>query len=105
MIWWHQHEMLFGFVAAIIVGFLLTAVQNWTGIPSLSGPSLWALAGLWILARFFILFPMNINAYVLMALDVAFLPIVAILMGKMVNQSTRLRKLIVFTVLNYLTTH
>ncbi|HLR81859.1 MAG TPA: NnrS family protein [Paenalcaligenes sp.] len=99
MIWWHQHEMLFGFVAAIIVGFLLTAVQNWTGIPSLSGPSLWALAGLWILARFFILFPMNINAYVLMALDVAFLPIVAIIMGKWVIQSKRWRNLIFAPVL------
>ena len=30
-LWWHAHEMLFGFVCAVIVGFLLTAVQNWTG--------------------------------------------------------------------------
>src|SRR5690625_1475866 len=37
MLWWHQHEMLFGFTAAIVAGFLLTAVQNWTGLPSLSG--------------------------------------------------------------------
>ena len=34
---WHRHEMLFGFGLAIVAGFLLTAVQNWTGQPSLSG--------------------------------------------------------------------
>ena len=30
--WWHIHEMLFGFAATVVVGFLLTAVQNWTGV-------------------------------------------------------------------------
>ncbi|HLS17105.1 MAG TPA: NnrS family protein [Paenalcaligenes sp.] len=99
MIWWHQHEMLFGFAAAIVVGFLLTAVQNWTGIPSFSGPSLWALAALWLLARFFMLFPMGIPAYVLMVIDVAFLPIVAIAMGRWVIQSKRWRNLIFAPVL------
>src|SRR5690625_7347446 len=82
MIWWHQHEMLFGFAAAIVVGFLLTAVQNWTGIPSFSGPSLWALAALWLLARFFMLFLMGMRAYAVMVIAVAVLPIVANDMGR-----------------------
>ena len=30
-LFWHSHEMIFGFVAAIVIGFLLTAVQSWTG--------------------------------------------------------------------------
>src|SRR5699024_5144778 len=60
---------------------------------------MWALTVLLILVRFFILFPMNINAYVLMALDVAFLPIVAIIMGKWVIQSKRWRNLIFAPVL------
>ena len=34
---WHRHELVFGFAGAIIAGFLLTAVQTWTGRPSLSG--------------------------------------------------------------------
>ena len=34
---WHRHEMLFGFGVAIIAGFLLTAVQTWTGVPGLQG--------------------------------------------------------------------
>lgn len=50
-LWWHAHEMLFGFVAAIIVGFLLTAVQSWTSVPGISGKPLAVLAALWLAAR------------------------------------------------------
>ena len=46
MLAWHRHEMPFGFALAIIAGFLLTAVQNWTGRPGLSGRPLIALFGL-----------------------------------------------------------
>ncbi|MGE7958279.1 NnrS family protein [Pseudomonas sp. NPDC089530] len=48
---WHRHELLFGFGLAIIAGFLLTAVQTWTGQPGLSGKPLAALAVLWLAAR------------------------------------------------------
>jgi uncharacterized protein involved in response to NO len=48
---WHRHEMPFGFAAAIIAGFLLTAMQNWTGRPSLRGRPLLVLVGLWGAAR------------------------------------------------------
>lgn len=48
---WHRHEMAFGFAGAIIAGFLLTAVQNWTGRPGLNGRPLGALVLLWLLAR------------------------------------------------------
>src|SRR4051812_20799717 len=48
---WHGHEMLFGFALAIVSGFLLTAVRNWTGQPTPSGPTLAALALLWVAAR------------------------------------------------------
>ncbi len=48
---WHAHEMIYGFAAAIIAGFLLTAVRNWTGIQTLSGWKLAGLAGLWLMAR------------------------------------------------------
>lgn len=48
---WHVHEMLFGFLGAIIAGFLLTAVPNWTGrLPVMGGPLL-ALAALWLSGR------------------------------------------------------
>jgi len=48
---WHRHELLFGFALAIIGGFLLTAVQTWTGRPGISGMPLALLAGVWLAAR------------------------------------------------------
>ncbi len=56
-IWWHPHELLFGFALAIVVGFLLTAVQTWTGQASLTGLSLALLWSCWILARLALLLP------------------------------------------------
>ncbi len=48
---WHAHEMLWGFIATIAVGFLLTAGSNWTGTNPLQGRALGALSLLWVLAR------------------------------------------------------
>ncbi len=48
---WHSHEMIFGFACAVIVGFLLTAVRSWTGLPTPSGAGLAALFSLWLAAR------------------------------------------------------
>lgn len=48
---WHAHEMIFGFAATVAVGFILTAVQTWTGLPSLSRRPLVLLIILWIVAR------------------------------------------------------
>jgi uncharacterized protein involved in response to NO len=48
---WHSHEMIFGFTMAIIAGFLLTAVENWTDRPTARGAFLAALAGLWCIGR------------------------------------------------------
>ncbi|MNP99609.1 NnrS protein [compost metagenome] len=50
-VFWHAHEMLWGFVATIAVGFLLTAGANWTGKNPLRGNALAALCLLWIVAR------------------------------------------------------
>lgn len=48
---WHAHEMVFGFTGAVITGFLLTAVQNWTGMKTPSGKPLAILFLLWLLGR------------------------------------------------------
>lgn len=48
---WHAHEMVFGYAAAVVAGFLLTAIKNWTGQQTLNGIPLLLLAGLWFLAR------------------------------------------------------
>ena len=50
-VWWHAHEMVFAYSIAVISGFLLTAVGNWTNYPMPKGRSLIALVVLWLLAR------------------------------------------------------
>ena len=54
---WHAHEMLFGFVLAVIVGFLFTAVRNWSGRPTPTGWLLAGLALLWLAARVLVFTP------------------------------------------------
>ncbi|MDQ6968519.1 MAG: NnrS family protein [Mariprofundaceae bacterium] len=54
---WHAHEMIYGYALAVIAGFLLTAVRNWTGIQTLHGSSLQGLLLLWLVARIAPLFP------------------------------------------------
>lgn len=53
---WHTHEMLFGFAATIAVGFILTAVQTWTGASSVKGQALAILIAIWLLIRSLIWF-------------------------------------------------
>ncbi|MCW5620437.1 MAG: NnrS family protein [Burkholderiales bacterium] len=72
---WHGHEMLFGFAAAVIVGFLLTAVRAWTGLPTPTGAVLAALALLWVAGRILLLTGPALPAAVV---DVAFLPACAV---------------------------
>lgn len=67
---WHRHEMVFGYAAAVIAGFLLTAVRNWTGKHTPDGPWLAALAGVWLLARLSPLLDFPPLAYLLF--DLAF---------------------------------
>lgn len=48
---WHAHEMVYGYSMAVIAGFLLTAVRNWTGIQTLHGYPLLLLVLVWLAAR------------------------------------------------------
>ena len=54
---WHAHEMIFGFVLAVVVGFLFTAGRNWSNQPTPTGAALAALAALWVAARVLVLTP------------------------------------------------
>lgn len=55
---WHVHEMLFGFLAGVIAGFLLTAIPNWTGRLPVTGLRLAGLFGLWAAGRVVSLAPL-----------------------------------------------
>ena len=59
---WHRHEMLFGFVGAVVAGFLLTAIPNWTGRLPIAGLPLAGLFGLWLAARVAMLFSATVGA-------------------------------------------
>lgn len=80
MLAWHRHEMPFGFAVAIIAGFLLTAVPNWTGRPGLNGWPLIALVLVWLLARIVWLLP--VSPAVLLLLQAPFLPLLAGVLGR-----------------------
>lgn len=59
---WHAHEMLFGYTVAVVAGFLLTAVRNWTSQPTPDGVPLMLLALLWIAGRVLVLTPYGVAA-------------------------------------------
>jgi uncharacterized protein involved in response to NO len=69
---WHRHEMLFGFVGAVICGFLLTAIPNWTGRLPIAGSPLAALFGFWLAARLALLFSGVSGIAIAFVLDVGF---------------------------------
>lgn len=54
---WHGHEMIYGYGMAVIAGFLLTAVRNWTSVQTLHGPKLLLLVLLWMLPRLLLFVP------------------------------------------------
>ncbi|RST84752.1 NnrS family protein [Aquibium carbonis] len=73
---WHVHEMLFGYLAAVIAGFLLTAIPNWTGRLPLSGWPLAGLVALWLAGRAACAFLADPVAA--MAVDLAFPTVLAL---------------------------
>ncbi len=70
---WHAHEMMFGYVMAVVAGFLLTAIKNWTGEEVLRGRPLAFLFLLWLLARLLPLSGLMISIEIIAVIDVAFL--------------------------------
>jgi uncharacterized protein involved in response to NO len=74
---WHVHEMLFGYVAAVIAGFLLTAIPNWTGRLPIQGGPLALLFGSWVAGRVATSFSELIDWRFALAIDAAFLVLLA----------------------------
>ncbi len=87
---WHAHEMLFGFAVGVIVGFLLTAVKAWTGLPTPRGATLGALALLWLAAR---LAAFVAPYWMYAALDMLLLPVVALALLRVLVQARNKRNI------------
>ncbi|UVL59481.1 NnrS family protein [Pseudomonas sp. B21-032] len=98
---WHRHELVFGFGLAIIAGFLLTAVQTWTGQPGLSGKPLAGLALLWLAGR--VAWLVNAPWPLLALLELGFPLLVAVLMGRTLWQVRQKRNYPIVMVLLLLT--
>lgn len=87
---WHAHEMLFGFAAAVIVGFVLTAGRAWTGLDTPRGPMLGGLFLLWLAARLAgAVAPPALYA----VLDLALLPLVALALARVLWKARNRRNL------------
>lgn len=74
---WHVHEMLYGYLPAVITGFLLTAIPNWTGRAPIRGAPLLALIVIWVAGRFAVAFSAQTGWLAAMLIDVSFLVLVS----------------------------
>jgi len=79
---WHAHEMIFGFAMAVVIGFLLTAVGNWTQRETLVGAPLLGLAALWVLGRAGMFFAHALPFGTAALIDLAFLPIAIVALAR-----------------------
>ena len=75
---WHAHEMIFGYTMAVVAGFLLTAIKNWTGIEVLRGKALALLFSLWLLARLLPLTGLILPIEIIAVFDIAFMSMLVI---------------------------
>lgn len=103
VLFWHSHEMLFGFACAIVIGFLLTAVQNWTALRAPHGKSLLLLTLLWLCGRLLLLFGQGLPLWLVAAVDLSFLPLAAWLLAKPLLAVKQYRNLFFVPVLLLLT--
>lgn len=96
---WHVHEMLFGFLPAVITGFLFTAIPNWTGRLPIRGAPLAALVVLWIAGRLCVTFSAATTWWLAMLVDASFLLLVAAAAAREIIAGRNWRNLIVVTLL------
>ncbi|QPK64442.1 NnrS family protein [Methylomonas sp. LL1] len=95
---WHAHEMLLGYSVAVIAGFLLTAVKNWTGRQTVTPDQLASLGLLWIYGRVTPFYSELLPDGLIAAVDFAFLPALAYFVTKPVLKTGDFKNLI-FTAL------
>jgi uncharacterized protein involved in response to NO len=99
---WHVHEMLFGYVAAVIAGFLLTAVPNWTGRLPIQGVPLAMLFSAWAAGRLAVTFSGLIGWQIALAIDVSFLLLLAAAAAREIVAGRKWNNLMVVGVISLL---
>lgn len=101
---WHAHEFLFGYLSAIVAGFLLTAIPNWTGRMPIVGKPLIFLFSLWVLGRVAVLFGAYLPAGLVAAFDIAMPLTLAAACLREIMAGKNWRNLIVLALLGLLIT-
>lgn len=99
-LYWHMHEMVFGFAMAIVIGFLYTAVRAWTGLPTARGTPLALLGVLWIAGRIAMLLADPLTAAVI---DGLFIPVAALPLYLVLRRANNRRNLFLILLLALLT--
>ena len=93
LLFWHPHELIMGFALAIIMGFLLTAVRNWTGLETAPPLGIFIIWLSWVLARISMLWSEGFSFYALLAIQVAPALLAAYFIGKPILQKRLWRNL------------
>ncbi|GJD57688.1 NnrS family protein [Methylobacterium dankookense] len=99
---WHVHEMLYGFAGAVMAGFLLTAVPNWTGRLPLQGGPLLLLVAAWLAGRFAVAFSAVLGWLPAALLDLSFLTLLTAAIAREVVAGRNWRNLKVLVALSAL---
>ena len=101
--YWHAHEMLMGYSVAVISGFLLTAVKNWTGKKTLTGDQLAGLALLWLYGRILPFYASLLPDGIIAFVDFIFLPVLIYQVSKPILQTRHYQSLVFIVLLLLLT--
>lgn len=96
---WHVHELVYGYVPAVLAGFLLTAVPNWTGRLPVVGWPLAGLVGVWLLGRAAIVLSAHFPPPVLAAAAIAFPLLLIVYLGREILAAGNRRNLVVLALL------
>lgn len=91
--YWHAHEMLLGYSVAVIAGFLLTAVKNWTGEQTAQGSQLLGLCLLWVYGRIVPFYSELIPDTLIALIDFSFLPTLAYFIAQPLIKSGQFKNL------------
>ena len=101
-LFWHQHEMLFGFLSGAIAGFLLTAVCVWTQTERTHGFRLVLLWGVWLAGRVLLATGADLPFWLVLGVNLAFLPLVMVDAGWRIWHARQKRQLMIMVVLGLL---
>jgi uncharacterized protein involved in response to NO len=101
-LFWHQHEMLFGFLSAAIAGFLLTAVCVWTQTERTHGVRLLLLWGVWLAGRLLLATGADLPFWLVQGVNLMFLPLVMVDAGWRIWHARQKRQLMIMVVLGLL---